>query len=130
MFYENKYKIHRHRNPLDSGRHFRIYCLFEIYRRTGIVYIFQRLGMESAGRYGFAVMETITLVLLLIPRTAWRGAMLGGLMTFGAICMHLTIVEINILGDGGLLFASAIVALVACFSIMVMHRTELETELN
>ncbi|HPA34721.1 MAG TPA: DoxX family protein [Chitinophagales bacterium] len=94
------------------------------------VYIFQRLGMESAGRYGFAVMETITLVLLLIPRTAWRGAMLGGLMTFGAICMHLTIVEINILGDGGLLFASAIVALVACFSIMVMHRTELEAELN
>lgn len=37
---------------------------------------------------------------------AWRGAILGSLMMFGAICMHLTLSEINIEGDGGLMFAS------------------------
>lgn len=94
------------------------------------IYIFQRIGMESAGRYGVAILETIAIVLLLIPKTAWRGAILGCLMMFGAICMHLTMGEINIMGDGGLLFASAIVVLFCCISILVFHRADLEAELN
>ena len=94
------------------------------------VYIFQRIGMESAGRYGVAVLECITILLLLIPKMAWRGAILGCLMMFGAICMHLTMSEINIKGDGGLMFASAIVVLFCCMSILVLHKTDLEAELN
>lgn len=94
------------------------------------VYVFQRIGMESAGRYGVAVLECIAIVLLLIPKTAWRGAILGSLMMFGAICMHLTMGEVNILGDGGLMFASAIVVLFSCISILVFHKADLEAELN
>ena len=99
------------------------------------VYIFQRIGMEPLGRYGVAILEITTIVLLLIPRMAWRGAILGALMMFGAICMHLTIGEVVIkpnggVGDGGLMFASAVVVLLCCISILVMHKTELETELN
>ena len=86
--------------------------------------------MESAGRYGVAVLECITILLLLIPKMAWRGAILGCLMMFGAICMHLTMSEINIKGDGGLMFASAIVVLFCCMSILVLHKTDLEAELN
>lgn len=100
------------------------------------VYIFQRIGMEPYGRYGVAIMEIITIVLLLTPRLAWRGAILGALITFGAICMHLTISEVVIrpsgtgVGDSGLMFASAILVLFSCISVLVMHKTELETELN
>ncbi len=94
------------------------------------VYIFQRIGMESSGRYGVAILECITVLLLLIPKTAWRGAILGCLMMFGAICMHLTMGEISIKGDGGLMFSAAILVLCCCISILVFHRADLEAELN
>ncbi len=94
------------------------------------IYIFQRLGMEPHGRYSVAVLEIIAIALLLIPRTAWRGAILGCLMMFGAICMHVTMSEVNILGDGGLMFASAIVVFFCCVSVLVFHKAELEAELN
>lgn len=94
------------------------------------VYIFQRIGMESAGRYGVSVLECITILLLLVPKMAWRGAILGSLMMFGAICMHLTLSEINIEGDGGLMFASAVVVLLCCLSIIGFHKADLEAELN
>lgn len=94
------------------------------------VYVFQLIGMEPAGRYAVGILECIAIVLLLIPKTAWRGAILGSLMMFGAICMHLTIGEVNILNDGGLMFASAIVVLFCCISVLVFHKTDLETELN
>lgn len=94
------------------------------------VYVFQRIGMGSAGRYGVAILECIAIVLLLIPKTAWRGATLGALMMFGAICMHLTMSEVSIQGDGGLMFASAIVVLFCCISVLVFHRADLEAELN
>lgn len=94
------------------------------------VYIFQRLGMEPHGRYGVAVLEILTIVLILIPKTAWRGATLGCMMMFGAICMHLTVAEVSIMGDGGLMFASAFVVFGCCVSILVLHKTELEAELN
>mgnify|MGYP000856773125 CR=1 FL=1 len=94
------------------------------------VYIFQRIGMESAGRYGVAVLECITILLFLVPKMAWRGAILGSLMMFGAICMHLTLSEINIEGDGGLMFASAVVVLLCCLSIIGFHKADLEAGLN
>ena len=73
---------------------------------------------------------SLAIVLLLIPRTAWRGAILGCMMMFGAICMHLTMAEVNILGDGGLMFATALVVMACCISILVFHKEELEAELN
>jgi uncharacterized membrane protein YphA (DoxX/SURF4 family) len=94
------------------------------------LYIFSSLGMEPYGRYGVAVLEILAIVLILIPRTAWRGAILGCMMMFGAICMHLTMAEVSIMGDGGLMFASALVVMACCVSILVFHKEELEAELN
>jgi len=94
------------------------------------VYIFQRLGMEPHGRYGVAALEILAIVLLLVPKMAWRGAILGCLMMFGAICMHLTMAEVNVKGDGGLMFASALVVLACCVSVLVFHKAELDAELN
>lgn len=94
------------------------------------VFIFQKLGMEPSGRFGVAVLEIIALVLILIPKTAWRGAILGCMMMFGAICMHLAMAQVTILGDHGLMFASAIVVFACCISVLVFHKAELEAELN
>lgn len=86
------------------------------------VYIFSKLGVEPAGRIGSGVMELITGVLLLIPRTAWAGALLGlGLMA-GAILSHFTVLGIEVQGDGGQLFAYALITFACCATVLVLRR--------
>lgn len=92
------------------------------------VYLFQRISMEPLGRYGVAVLECIVIVLLLVPKTAWRGAILGALMMFGAIGMHIMLNEIVVLNDNGLMFGSAIAVLICCISVLVMHKKEIEAD--
>ena len=75
------------------------------------VYIFQTVRMEPWGRIGVGVMELIAAVLLLINRTAWIGALLGVGLMAGAIMMHLTILGVEVQGDGGYLFILAIIVL-------------------
>lgn len=89
------------------------------------VYIFTTLGAEPWGRYGSGIAELIASVLLLVPRTVWIGASMGiGLMA-GAILSHLTRLGIEVQGDGGLLFALAVVTFVACVASLVIHRREI-----
>jgi hypothetical protein len=86
------------------------------------VYIFSTLGMEPWGRIGSGVMELIAAVLLLYPRTTYLGAAMGlGLMA-GAIFFHLTKLGIPVLGDGGLLFAYALLAFIACAALLIINR--------
>jgi uncharacterized membrane protein YphA (DoxX/SURF4 family) len=80
--------------------------------------IFRKVGMEPWGRYGTGIFELIASILLLINPTAWAGASLAlGLMA-GAIFMHLTILGIEVQGDGGQLFIYA--CLVALSSVFVL----------
>jgi uncharacterized membrane protein YphA (DoxX/SURF4 family) len=72
------------------------------------VYIFTKVGLEPFGRIGIGVLELIAGVLLLIPRTIWIGAGLTMGVLGGAILMHLTLLGIEINGDGGVLFYTAI----------------------
>ena len=89
------------------------------------VYIFSTLGIEPYGRIGSGVAELIASVLLLVPRTAWAGALLGlGIMT-GAIFSHLTILGIEVQGDGGQLFAYAITVFVCCGIVAFLKRKEI-----
>jgi uncharacterized membrane protein YphA (DoxX/SURF4 family) len=88
------------------------------------VYIFKTLGMEPYGRIGSGVAELICAVLLLFPRTAWLGA-LGALgVISGAILSHLFILGIDIKGDGGLLFALAVVVFVCSAAILWLNRAD------
>ncbi|NME72194.1 DoxX family protein [Flammeovirga aprica] len=73
------------------------------------VYIFSTVGMEPFGRIGVGVMELIAAILILIPRTSWLGAVLTFGIIGGAVFMHLTILGIEINGDGGSLFYLAVV---------------------
>lgn len=89
------------------------------------VYIFSTLGMEPAGRIGSGVAELIAAVLLLIPSTVTAGAALAiGLMA-GAIVSHLTILGIEVKGDGGLLFFLALTVFVSAAIVLVLRRAEI-----
>ena len=88
------------------------------------VYIFQTLGMEPWGRLGSGVAELICAVLLLVPGTAWLGA-LGGLgVISGAILSHLFVLGIEIKGDGGLLFGLAVAVFVCCAGVLWLNRAD------
>lgn len=89
------------------------------------VYIFTKLGAEPWGRYGTAVMELIAAILLLYPKTAAIGAVLGMGLMFGAIGSHLTKLGIVVKDDGGLLFALGIITFVASAVVLWIRRAEL-----
>src|SRR6266699_5307085 len=64
------------------------------------VYIFTKVHAEPWGRIGSGVVELIAAVLLLIPRTIWAGASLALGVMAGAIFSHVTILGIEVMGDG------------------------------
>lgn len=78
------------------------------------VWIFQQLGAEPWGRLGSGVAELVCALLLLIPRTAWWGALGGLAVMCGALGAHLLVLGIEVAGDGGLLFGLALIVLVCC----------------
>ncbi len=84
------------------------------------VYIFSTIGAEPAGRIGSGVVELIAAVLLLWPAFAWAGALLALGTMSGAILSHLTVLGVEVMGDGGTLFALALV--VAGASAWVLWR--------
>ena len=88
------------------------------------IYIFETLGLEPVGRIGSGVAELIASILLLIPRTAWLGALMGLGVISGAIVSHLTKLGIEVQGDGGLLFILALVVFVSCAVVLYLHRAE------
>lgn len=83
------------------------------------IYIFTQVGIEPWGRIGTGVMELIASILLLIPSTVWAGAIIGIGSMGGAMMTHVAIIGINVKvdgvhGDGGQLFAYAIITLLCC----------------
>ncbi len=88
------------------------------------VYIFAKLGVEPWGRIGSGVVELIASVLILIPRTSWIGAGIGLGVMAGAILSHLTILGIDVLGDGGYLFFLGVVVAVSCVVILFLTRQQ------
>ena len=81
------------------------------------VYIFEKVGLEPYGRIGIGITELIAGILILIPKTAWLGAVLTLGIIGGAIMMHLTILVIEVPNakgqpDGGILFMMAIVVFI------------------
>ncbi len=88
------------------------------------VYIFETLGLEPYGRIGSGVAELIASVLLLVPRTAGWGALLGLGIISGAILSHLTQLGIEVQGDGGLLFGLAVVVFFCCAIALWLNRNQ------
>lgn len=89
------------------------------------IYIFEMVGMEPWGRYGSAVAELIASILLLIPRTTWLGAIIALGVMSGAIISHLTVLGVEVMDDGGTLFAMAIVVFVSSAVLLYLHRGDI-----
>lgn len=89
------------------------------------VYIFTTLGAEPWGRIGSGVVELIASVLLLVPATSALGAGLSLTVIAGALMSHLTILGIDVQGDGGLLFILALIVFVGSAVVLVIRRGEL-----
>ena len=84
------------------------------------IHIFTVIGMEPWGRIFIGIMELVASTLLIIPVTAYLGALLTvGLMS-GAIFFHVSNPDLGVVvnNDGGLLFILAITCLV-CGLVMV-----------
>jgi uncharacterized membrane protein YphA (DoxX/SURF4 family) len=88
------------------------------------VELFTKLGVEPWGRIGTGVIELITGILLLLPTTTFIGAFLGVGLMGGAILSHLTILGIESKGDGGQLFTLAVIVLVFCLILLLLHKNE------
>jgi putative oxidoreductase len=89
------------------------------------VYIFTTVHAEPWGRIGSGVVELLASILLLVPATTTLGAILTlGTMT-GAILAHLTLLGIEVKGDGGLLFALALTAFTSSAIILLIRRTQI-----
>lgn len=88
------------------------------------VYIFETVGMEPWGRIGSGIIELISGILLLWPRFAWIGAVLGLGTISGAIFFHLTSLGIEVQGDGGALFYLALLVFISCLAILAIRRKE------
>ena len=86
------------------------------------VYIFTTVGIEPWGRIGSGVAELIAAVLLFVPGLAWAGAGLALGVIGGAIMSHLTVLGIEVQGDGGLLFGLALVVAATCATVLWIHR--------
>jgi putative oxidoreductase len=81
--------------------------------------------LEAYGRIGSGLVELVAVVLILLPRTVWFGALLALGTISGAIFSHLTLLGIEVKGDGGLLFALAVTVFVLSTLILVIHRRQL-----
>ena len=89
------------------------------------VYIFSTLGMEPFGRYASGLAELVASALLLIPGFAPYGALLSLGVISGAILSHLAVLGIEVRGDGGLLFALAVIVFIGSLAILALRWREL-----
>jgi hypothetical protein len=89
------------------------------------VYIFTTVGAEPWGRYGSGVVELIAAILLLVPASVVYGALLSVGVAAGAVMSHLTLLGVEVKGDGGLLFGLALTVLLGSLALVAIHRREL-----
>lgn len=86
------------------------------------VYIFTKVGIEPWGRIGTGIVELIASFLILIPRSAWLGALIAIGTMAGAIATHLTLLGIEVMGDSGQLFYMAVITLVCSLTVLITER--------
>jgi putative oxidoreductase len=89
------------------------------------VFIFSTLGVEPWGRIASGVLELVASGLVLYSGTAGLGGLMAAGLMFGAIVSHLTLLGIEVQGDGGLLFGLAWVVLLCGVTTAFVHRAAL-----
>ncbi len=94
------------------------------------VYIFTTVGIEPWGRILVGVLELVAAILILIPATVWVGALLAFGLMMGALGMHLTLLGIEVRGDGGQLFIYACIVSVASIYVFWKSRKQMPVSIT
>ncbi len=89
------------------------------------VHIFSELGVEPWGRIGLGVIELITVLLILLPKTKVIGMAISLGIILGALFSHILVLGVNVKNDGGGLFTLAIIVLIASTLFLIIHKNEL-----
>lgn len=90
------------------------------------VYIFTKMGIEPWGRIGTGVAELLASILILLPATAWVGAVLALGLMLGAIGSHLFVLGIEVQQDGGQLFIYAVIVAISSLYVLFWNRDKVK----
>lgn len=93
------------------------------------MYIFRMVGMEPSGRWMVGLLELLASLLLIIPRTAWLGGILSMGLMIGAIGLHLAVLGIEIMNDGGYLFMLGVIVLLCSFYVIFANKEKILSEI-
>lgn len=88
-------------------------------------FIFTKVGLEPYGRIGTGILELISAILILLPKTIWAGALLTFGIISGVVLIHLTQLGIEVNNDGGKLFYMALLVLVLSILILWNQRKKI-----
>lgn len=88
------------------------------------VYLFTFLEVEPYGRITIGGLELLASILLIIPRTALYGSIIGVSIMVGAIISHVFITDLEI-PNGTTLFILAVIVFLCCFFILFMRKEQL-----
>ena len=88
------------------------------------VHIFSALGIEPWGRIGLGIVELITALLILAPKTKIIGMINSLGIIIGAVFSHLLVLGVTVGNDGGSLFTLAIIVFIASTLFLILHKTE------
>ena len=86
------------------------------------VAIFSKLHAEPFGRIFAGVLELITAIMILTPKTTFWGAILGFFTMIGAILSHVFIIGIDTNNDGGKLFFLAVTVIIFCIILIFIFK--------
>jgi putative oxidoreductase len=89
------------------------------------VHIFSALGIEPWGRIAVGIMELITVILILLPKTKMVGMVNSLAIISGAIVSHILVLGIDVQNDGGLLFIYAVIIFIATIAYLLLHKEDL-----
>jgi putative oxidoreductase len=88
------------------------------------VLLFDLLGMEPHGRIIVGVIEVTAALLLLSPQSAIGALIAVGIM-FGAIIAHITVLGVQVGGDGGRLVMMLVLVFASSAVVFIAQRRDL-----
>lgn len=92
--------------------------------------IFGHANYEATFRVGTGILELIASILLLWPKHAGFGALLGIGLMMGAILSHIFFIGIIVGNDGGQLMVMALIVLMCCTKVLFDEKKQLLSYLN
>lgn len=86
------------------------------------VYIFETMGMEPWGRWLAGIAELVISITIWIPALSIPATILSLGVIGGAILSHLTILGIEVMGDGGFLFILALIVFSSSLALLYLEK--------